>query len=197
MLEPHLWGNSNKHPKQMTYEEIRIKQDLSYISISSLSILYNSGFILIATSSGENAVVVTRIHCINWLLFTPAIQLFEFATIVFVCTRPPGSWEPFSNIFRKTLWSELSVERNQAFRLNTSVFLFFFFFFVFFFFWFGKMLVLVVLVELIHKVVLLVEKCIIDVVECPSNVRVTVKQWELYFASKLLNVFQYLWNETY
>ena len=48
----------------MFYEEIRIKQDLSYISICSLSILYNSKFILMATSLGTNAVIVTRVHCI-------------------------------------------------------------------------------------------------------------------------------------
>ena len=49
----------------MFYEEVRIKQDLSYISISSLSILYNSKFILMETSLclGTNAVVVTRVHC--------------------------------------------------------------------------------------------------------------------------------------
>ena len=46
----------------MFYEEIRTKQDLSYISICSLSILYNSKFILMATSLGTNAVIVTRVH---------------------------------------------------------------------------------------------------------------------------------------
>ena len=40
----------------MFYEEIRTKQDLSYISICSLNILYNSKFILMATSLGTNAV---------------------------------------------------------------------------------------------------------------------------------------------
>ena len=48
----------------MFYEEIRTKQDLSYISICSLSILYNSKFILMATSLGTNSAVVTRVHCI-------------------------------------------------------------------------------------------------------------------------------------
>ena len=47
----------------MLYEEIRTKQDLSYISICSLSILYNSKFILMTTSLGPNAVVVMRVHC--------------------------------------------------------------------------------------------------------------------------------------
>ena len=51
----------------MIYEEIRTKQDLSYISIYSLSILYNSKFILMATSLGTNAVVVTRVHCISFI----------------------------------------------------------------------------------------------------------------------------------
>ena len=51
----------------MFYEEIRTKQDLSYISICTLSILYNSKFILMAMSSGTNDVVITRVHC-NFLL---------------------------------------------------------------------------------------------------------------------------------
>ena len=41
-------------------EEIRTKQDLSYISICSLSILYNSEFIFNGTYLGTNAVVITR-----------------------------------------------------------------------------------------------------------------------------------------
>ena len=49
----------------MSCEEIRTKQALSYISVCSLSILYNSKFILMATSLGTNAVVVTRVHCIQ------------------------------------------------------------------------------------------------------------------------------------
>ena len=48
----------------MFYEEIRIKQNLSYILSCPLRILYNSKFILLATSLGKNAVVVTRVHCI-------------------------------------------------------------------------------------------------------------------------------------
>ena len=43
----------------MFYKEIRTKQYLSYISICSLSILYNSKFILMVTSLGTNAGV----HC--------------------------------------------------------------------------------------------------------------------------------------
>ena len=48
----------------MFYRETRTRQDLSYIAICTLSILYNSKFILMATSLGTNAVVVTRVHCI-------------------------------------------------------------------------------------------------------------------------------------
>ena len=48
----------------MFYDEIRIKQGLSYISFCQLRILYNSKFILMALSLETNAVVVTRVHCI-------------------------------------------------------------------------------------------------------------------------------------
>ena len=44
---------------------MRTKQDLSYISICLFSILYNSEFVLMAMSLGTNAVVVTRVHCIQ------------------------------------------------------------------------------------------------------------------------------------
>ena len=47
----------------MFCEEIRTKQELSYISICSLSGLYNSKLILMATSLRTNAVVVTRVYC--------------------------------------------------------------------------------------------------------------------------------------
>ena len=65
LLESPHWGDSNKYPEYKFYEEIRPKQDLSYISICLLhvSILYNSKFILMATFLGTNAVVVTRVHC--------------------------------------------------------------------------------------------------------------------------------------
>ena len=52
-----------EYPKHMFYEEIRTKQDVSYISICLLCILYNSKFILMATCLITNAVVVTRVHC--------------------------------------------------------------------------------------------------------------------------------------
>ena len=58
----------------MFCKEIRIKQDPSNISICSLSILYNSKFILMAMSLETNAVVVTKVHCIGILMF---IELFE------------------------------------------------------------------------------------------------------------------------
>ena len=38
-------------------EEIRTKQDISYISICSFSILYNSKFILMAMFLGTNVVI--------------------------------------------------------------------------------------------------------------------------------------------
>ena len=49
------------YSKHMFYEEICIKQCLSYISFCSFRILYNSKFILMATSLERNAVVVTRV----------------------------------------------------------------------------------------------------------------------------------------
>ena len=56
-------GNSNKYPKHMFYEEIRIKQGLFFIYHSVLKFLYNGKFIIMATSLGTNAVVVTRVRC--------------------------------------------------------------------------------------------------------------------------------------
>ena len=63
LLESPHWGDSNKYPTHMFYEEIWIKQGLSYISFCPLRRLYNSKFIITATSLGTNAVVVTRVHC--------------------------------------------------------------------------------------------------------------------------------------
>ena len=65
LLESPHSGDSNKNPKHMFCEEIRIKQCLSYISFCPLKSLYNSKFILIATLSAINAAVVTRAHCIT------------------------------------------------------------------------------------------------------------------------------------
>ena len=47
----------------MSYEEMRTKEDFPYVSICSLSILYNGKFILMATSMGANDVDVKRAHC--------------------------------------------------------------------------------------------------------------------------------------
>ena len=58
LLESPQWGDSNIYPKHIINKEIKTKQDISYILICSLSILYNSKFILIAMSSETNAVVV-------------------------------------------------------------------------------------------------------------------------------------------
>ena len=55
----------------MFYEEIKIKQGPSYISFCPLRILYNRKFILMATSLGTNAVIVTRDHYIK--VYTHAI----------------------------------------------------------------------------------------------------------------------------
>ena len=40
-----------------------MKQGLSYISFCPFRILYKSKFILMATSLGTNAVVITKVHC--------------------------------------------------------------------------------------------------------------------------------------
>ena len=69
LLESPHWGNSNKYPKHMFCEETRIKQGLSYISFCPLRILYNSKFILMATSLGTNAVFVTKVHWIKNVRF--------------------------------------------------------------------------------------------------------------------------------
>ena len=47
----------------MFCEEIRIKKGIFYISLCPLRILYNSKFMLMATSLVTNAVIVTRVHC--------------------------------------------------------------------------------------------------------------------------------------
>ena len=65
LLESPHWGDSNKYPKHMLYEGIRIKQGLSYVSFSSLRILYNSKFILMTASLWINVVAVTRANCIS------------------------------------------------------------------------------------------------------------------------------------
>ena len=52
----------------MFCEVIKIKQGVSYRSFCPLRILYNS--IIMATSSGTDAVVVTRVHC-NLIISQP------------------------------------------------------------------------------------------------------------------------------
>ena len=42
LLESPQRGDSNKYPKHMFYEKIRMKQGLSYISFCPLRILYKS-----------------------------------------------------------------------------------------------------------------------------------------------------------
>ena len=61
----------------MFYEEIRTNQDLSYISICSLSILYNSKFIVMAISLETNAVVVTSVHYITCAIIYVFFPLHE------------------------------------------------------------------------------------------------------------------------
>ena len=51
LLESHHWGDSNKYSKHMFYEEIRIKQGFSYISLCPLRILCNSKFTLMTTGN--------------------------------------------------------------------------------------------------------------------------------------------------
>ena len=63
LLESPQRGDSNKYPKCMFYEEIRIKQGFSYISFCPLRILYNNKIIIMATVLGTKAVFVTRVHC--------------------------------------------------------------------------------------------------------------------------------------
>ena len=48
----------------MFCEGIKTKRYLSYILICSLSILYNSKFILMAASLESNTIIVTRVHYI-------------------------------------------------------------------------------------------------------------------------------------
>ena len=64
LLESPQWGNSNKYPKHMVYKEIKLNMAfVAYHYTHSLQqqIHFNSNIF------GNNAVVVTRVHCI---LFT-------------------------------------------------------------------------------------------------------------------------------
>ena len=89
------YGESNKYPKQKFFEEIRTKQDLSYKSICSICILYDSKFILMAMSLGTNAVIVTRVHCISLLSFqrpgylVSRSCLMRYFTVMYTLTINP------------------------------------------------------------------------------------------------------------
>ena len=61
LLESPQRDDSNKYLNHMFYEEMITKQDLSYVSICSLSILYKRKFILMATSLGRNGAAVTKV----------------------------------------------------------------------------------------------------------------------------------------
>ena len=70
----------------MFCEEIKKKHGISYKSLCPLRILYNSKFMLMATSLVTNAVVVTRVHCI--ILMVPQLILilatqFYFVTLLY------------------------------------------------------------------------------------------------------------------
>ena len=54
----------------MVCERIRTTQDLSYISVCSLSILYNNKVILMAMSLGTNADIVMRVHCNGYIVYS-------------------------------------------------------------------------------------------------------------------------------
>ena len=75
---PHR-GNSNKYPKHMFYEEIRIKHSICCISFCSLRILYNSKFILMAISLETNVVVVKRGHCICRKMICFILYMYKWA----------------------------------------------------------------------------------------------------------------------
>ena len=77
LLESPHRGDSNKYPKHMFYEEVRIKQGLSYILFCPLRILHNSKFIIMATFMGTNAVVVMRVQCIVNSFFHVVAQVLE------------------------------------------------------------------------------------------------------------------------
>ena len=70
LLEKPHRGDSNKYPKHMFYEEIRIKQDRLYTLFCPLRILYNSKFVLMAAALGTNVDVVTRVQCITIAIST-------------------------------------------------------------------------------------------------------------------------------
>ena len=95
LLESPQWGDSNKYPKHVFYGYIRTKQDLFYISICSLSILYNSKFILMATSLGTNDVVVMKVHCMSsYLQFIDQVSM---ATVTELLRALPHNFWPLDS----------------------------------------------------------------------------------------------------
>ena len=96
LLELPQWSNSNKYPKHMFCEEIRTKQDLSYVSVFSLCVLYNSKFILMAMSFGTNAVFGNKCcRCNDGLLYRFILKAqfllthqVNFLTISEHCPKP-------------------------------------------------------------------------------------------------------------
>ena len=89
MLESSHQENANKHPKHMFCEETRTKQCLSYISFCALNILYNSKFILMATSLGTNAVILTRVPCNNF--YISEVMVAEWLVLPILDHKVPGS----------------------------------------------------------------------------------------------------------
>ena len=93
----------------MFYEEIRTKQSLPYISFCSLRNLYNSELILLATSLGTNAVVVTRDHCMMGL----ADMLYE--SVVFVSFLMPA--QKFKPSTVEPQWLERTWDHENLFEI--------------------------------------------------------------------------------
>ena len=56
-------GDFNKYLKHMFYEEMGIKQNLSYMSFLPIKDSLLQQINLMTTSLGTNAVFVTRVHC--------------------------------------------------------------------------------------------------------------------------------------
>ena len=107
LLESPQWGDSNKYPKHVFYEEIGTKQDFSYISICSLRILNNGKYILMAIPLGTNAVVVKRVY---WIVKSTRIQLKEpqlQKTHHLTCAPNVDSNQPLHP--RIAVWSESSL----------------------------------------------------------------------------------------
>ena len=72
----------------MFYEEIRIKQDISHTSLCPLRILYKSKFVITA-SFGTNAVVVTKVHCIMFILKAMKMTITIHLPLISPSINPP------------------------------------------------------------------------------------------------------------